>query len=375
MLEYLKWRGDLSMAASPFNAIDALIFSQLSYLHFSDALGDGAAPLRAAARKLDQLQREPGNTKAVAARHDLLEAARKSARFGGLTVSNCADRFDSVKGMQFAAVTFDLPDGSHVLAYRGTDATVVGWREDFNMSFSCPVPSQSEAVAYLGFVASRITGPLILCGHSKGGNLALYAAACCEPSVRERITDVDLFDAPGLDAATLETDGYQAALPKVRCYVPQTSIIGQLMGVPDTYTVVRSTAVGMSQHNPFTWALDGPRFATLPALDNTSRMMKATLDDFLRDSTPETRRLFVDTLFDAMGGDGVHTLSDVTGRWAETATTVFSTLRSLDTDTRKSALSVIGTLATSGMESARRLIADALEDATANKPQGNELKP
>ena len=375
MLEYLKWRGDLPMAVSPVNAIDALIFSQLSYLHFRDALGESAAPLRAAARKLDQMEREPGNTKAVTARHELLEAARKSTRFGGLTVSHCADRFDPVKGMQFAAVTFDLPDGAHVLAYRGTDATVVGWREDFNMSFACPVPSQSEAAAYLETVAALTVGPLMLCGHSKGGNLALYAAASCGASVRERITEIDLFDAPGLDAATLETAGYQAALPKVQCYVPQTSIIGQMMGVPETYTVVRSTAVGMNQHNPFTWALDGPRFATLPALDSTSRMMKATLDDFLRDSTPETRRLCVDTLFNAMSGDNVHTLSDVADRWAETAGTVFNALRSLNTDTRKSALSVIGTLASSGMESARRLIADVLDDAAGNKPQGNEPKP
>jgi len=356
MIDFIKWRGDLSYGVSPPCEIDALIFAQFSYLHFRDALGERSASLTEAARAVEKLPREPGGPQATADRHALLKAARASARFGRLTVGHCEDLFVPFRNMQFAAVTFSLPDGSHMLAYRGTDATVVGWREDFNMASDCPVPSQTEALRYLEEVAAATTGALRLCGHSKGGNLAMYAAACCGPAVRRRIADVYLFDAPGLDNATLATDGYREALAKVRCYIPQSSVIGRLMGVPEAYTVVRSTALGIAQHNAFTWALNGPRFATLPALNKSSLLMKATMDEFLQSSTAETRRAFVDTLFSVLGAGNAHTLGDLAGRWADTASALWQSIRALDPATRKAVLSVVSSLASSGVENARKLL-------------------
>lgn len=364
MLEYMKWRGDLSLNVAPMNEIDMLIFTQLSYLHFCDVLGSQGAPLRAAARLVEAIPREPGNAQIVADRHTLLAAAVESERFGDLTVGHCDDLFDPARAMQFAAVTFDLPDGSHVVAYRGTDATVVGWKENFNMSFACPVPSQSEAVRYLNEVAAATVGSLRLCGHSKGGNLAVYAAACCTPAVRERISRIDLFDAPGLDNATLMSEGYRLVLPKVSAYVPQTSIIGRLMGVPEHYTVVRSTVTGMSQHNTFTWALNGPHFDTLPTLDNTSKLIKATMDDFLTDSTPEKRQLLVQTLFDVLGAANTHTFGEMADRWTDTAGALWDAVWKLDGPTLKAVLSIVGSLASSGADSAKKFIA-AYRDQSA----------
>jgi len=364
MLEYVKWRGDLSLNVAPMNEIDLLIFTQLSYLHFCDVLGSQGAPLRAAARLVEAIPREPGNVQIVTDRHTLLAAVAESERFGNLTVSHCEDLFDPARAMQFAAVTFGLPDGSHVVAFRGTDATVVGWKENFNMSFACPVPSQSEAVRYLNDVAAATVGPLRLCGHSKGGNLALYSATGCTTEVRERITHIDLFDAPGLDNATLATEGYRSVLPKVSAYVPQTSIIGQLMGVPEHYTVVHSTVTGMGQHNTFTWALNGPRFDTLPALDNTSKLIKATMDDFLIDSTPEKRQLLVQTLFDVLGAANTHTFGEMADRWTDTAGALWDAVWKLDGATLKAVLSIVGSLASSGADSAKKFIA-AYRDQSA----------
>ena len=369
MLDFVKWRGDLPLTDVPFCELDALIFTQLSYLHFRDALGGGTSPLRVAARRVEAIPCEPGNPQIVADRHTLLREAAASERYGKLTVSRCEDLFDAARGMQFAAVTFDLPDGSHVIAFRGTDATVVGWREDFNMSFACPVPSQSEAVRYLTETAAATTGPLTLCGHSKGGNLAIYSAACCGAAVRDRVRNLYLFDAPGLDQATLSTEGYQAVLPRVRCYLPQTSIIGRLMGVPGTFTVVRSTVNGMAQHNTFTWALNGPRFETLPQLDNASMLIKATLDDFLTDSTPEMRQLMVDTLFKVLGAANTHTFGEMAERWTDTAGALWDAVWGLDNATLKAVLSVVGNLASSGMESAKRFLNAKRETASLPDPQ------
>ncbi len=368
MLEYLKWRGDLPFTASPLGEVDMLVLSQLSYLRLRDALGGEAAPLRAAAAAVEGVPLENGNAQLVAQRRALLAAAAASERFGSLWAMACEDVFDPAREMQFAAVTFALPGEAQVLAFRGTDATLVGWREDFNMSFACPVPAQTEALRYLSVVAAQTRGPLYLCGHSKGGNLALYAAALCAPQVRARIAGIYLFDAPGMNTETAASAGYAQALAAVRCYVPQTSMIGRLMRVPEAYTVVRSTAAGMAQHNVFTWALDGPRFATLPALDNASRLIKATLDDFLAGSTADTRRLFVETLFGVLGAAGVQTFGELAWRWSESASAVWGAVRGLDPQTRKAVLTVVGSLASSGMESAWRWFADG--GKTPPKAQG-----
>ena len=362
MREYMKWRGDLPLTAAPLCEIDALIFSQLAYLRFQDALGTATVPLQAAARLVEEKPREPGNAQVVTDRHTLLSQAIASARFTDLPVKFCDDRFDAARDMQFAAVTFALPDGAHLIAYRGTDATLVGWREDFNMSFSCPVASQTEAVRYLNEVAEQTTGALYLCGHSKGGNLAMYAASLCDKA-RERIAGIYLFDAPGMDATIAGSDGYREALGKTCCYIPQTSIIGQLMLVPDRCTVVRSTATGMGQHHVFTWELDGPRFATLPTVDKTSKLMKATVDDFLVDSTPEMRKQFVDTLFSVLGAANTHTLGEMAERWTDTAGAIWNALWALNTPTFKAVQAVVKTLAASGMESAIKLISSEHQES------------
>ncbi len=358
LADYVKWRGDLSFVAAPLCEVDLLILSQLAYLHFGDVTEDGAITFHTAASLLEKLPTEPGNSQTVANRHRLLEALADTKRFGGLTILHCEDRFDPELHMQFAAVTFLLPDGSPVIAYRGTDATVVGWREDFNLSFSSPVPSQVEAVRYLQAAIQGTRGGLCLCGHSKGGNLAMYTAAYCEPQERERITDVYLFDAPGQDNATLALAGYREALLKARCYVPQSSVIGRLMGVPETYRVVHSHALGISQHDVFTWVLDGPHFETLPTLDRASRLTKATMDEFLRGSTPETRKLFIDTLFSALGAGSALTMSVAASRLPDTASALWAALRAMDLPARKAMLSVLSTMATSGVESAKRLLTD-----------------
>ena len=362
MLDFIKWRGDLPFRVSPLGEVDALIFSQLAYLHFRDALGVGGMPVRAAEKQVEAIPYESGNAQVVADRHALLRLAAQSERYGHLTVAYCEDRFDVQREMQFAANAFTLPDGSHMLAFRGTDATLVGWRENFNMSFACPVPSQTEAVRYLEMVASQTAGVLRLCGHSKGGNLAMYAAACCTPAVRDRIADVYLFDAPGLNAATVETNGYRAMQPHVHCYKPQTSVIGMLMQVPQVYTVARSTATGIAQHNVFTWALDGPQLATLPELDHASRLIKDTLDDFLTDSTPAVRQLFVETLFTVLGAANTHTLGEMADNWTGAAGALWGAVRTVDPATRKAVYSVVSTLASSSVDSImKRLGADREE--------------
>ena len=331
---------------------------------------------------VEALPRESGSPQVSAQRHALAQQAAGSARFGALTLRFCEDAFDEAREMQFAAVNVLLPDGSGVIAFRGTDATIIGWREDFNMSHACPVPSQTQAEQYLLSVAAAGRGKLYLCGHSKGGNLALYAAARCGAAIRARTAGVYLFDAPGFPARFTQGAGYRASLPSVHCFVPQTSIIGQLMSVPEAQTVVSSSASGIGQHNVFTWALDGPRLAVLPGVNNASRILKGALDEFMAESTDDMRRQFVDALFAILGASGARTFAQMGERWTGTAGALLGAAWDLDPITRKALLSAVGSLASNGVESAMRWIsaerdagkATADGDAALNALPGGEIK-
>ncbi len=359
LLEYLPWRGDLTLESAPLCPVDVLILTQLSYLRFQNALGgQTGVTLSKAAPMIEAALPEFGNAQIVADRHQLLRDAAASARFGGLIVMDYAERLDDASDMQFAAVTFALPGGSLAVAYRGTDATLVGWREDFNMSFQCPVPAQSEAVGYLERVAGAHGGKLLLCGHSKGGNLSMYAAARCGAAARARIPDGYTFDGAGLDQETLASDGFAQTSGLIRSYVPQTSIIGRLMGAPEPYTVVHSRASALMQHNTFTWEVLGPGFITLPETNNSSRLIKATLDDFLHDSTPEMRRVLVDTLFGLVETSKAQTIGDLRREWATSAITIFTATRGVDPATRKALAGLASTLFASGAESVKDLLMD-----------------
>ena len=372
MTDYITWRGDLTFMQQSFGEIDALILTQLSYLHFADVLADGERrTLRELTPLIEAQPREPGKDSVIEDRHALLLRAANCVRFGDLLISDAEDVFDMERDIQFAAMLVSLPNGVRVVAYRGTDSTLVGWREDLNMSFECPVPAQAEAVRYIERVAAAYNGRIQLCGHSKGGNLAVYSAACCLDTTRERIDAVYSFDGPGLDGSTLASPGYRAALPKVRHFVPQTSVIGMLMGVPERYTVVHSTTYSLKQHNTFTWELDGPRFVALPRVDAASRFIKATLDDWLKDSTRETRKVFVETLFDVLEASNARTLKEMRASWSSTAAALWSATSTLDPSTRKVIVTVASSLFASGMETAKDFLTRA-GDAGKPLPPGKE---
>lgn len=354
--EYLKWRGDIALDYDGLNAVDALVFSQLSYLHLGEAApGQDGLTLGTLMPRMDGVPMEPGNPQTAQNRREIGLLAANSRRMGMLAMEDYEDVFQPADEKQFAAFTLLLPDGSRYVNYRGTDATIVGWREDFNMSFECPVPAQQAALDYLNRLAARTHGPLYLGGHSKGGNLAVYAGASCDESVRRRLRAVYTFDGPGLDEATTQSEGYRQLRPLIQRYVPQTSIIGMLMCSDAPCTVVHSVASGLSQHDTFTWEVEGAGFLTLPATNTTSRFMNQTIDEWLKISTKEMRATFVDALFDVMDATNARTLSELRQNLPATLSAMLTATRSIDAPTRKVLVSVATSLLSSGAASAAKL--------------------
>lgn len=317
ILDYLRWRGDLPFRQVPPGEVDALVLSYLSYMLYEgiveEALpGEGVRLADAAAALLARAERER-NSMSYSIRDDarLLTLLRESERFGGVRLTGYVNRVDREAEKQFSAVTCLLEDGTALIAFRGTDDTVVGWKEDFNMSFETAVPSQLEAVSYTQQVAKALDGPLILGGHSKGGNLAAYAGIFAQDDVRGRIRAVYNFDGPGFNEAVIASPAFEKVDMRVHTYVPQSSVIGILLWHHEPFTVVRSDRVGVFQHNVFSWQVMGGLFVTLSARTSNSYFADDTVKRWLKSLTPELRRQTIDGIYAVLRMSNGQNISDL----------------------------------------------------------------
>ena len=334
LFDYLDWRGELSLAQSPFNPVDNLLLSTLSYApldHLVDREGTG---LWAAAERWEAAggvwpprpERGWGEFREEVLR--LFGALARAPRFSGLMLRDWVSHLDAGTEEQFAALTIDTGDGARFVSYRGTDSTLVGWKEDFNMSYQTPVPAQRSAAEYLFDALRRWGGPLRLGGHSKGGNLAVYAAAACRTP--DRLLAVYNNDGPGFCAGAVDEAGYEAVRGRIHTFVPQSSVVGMLLDHEEDYTVVRSDQSGLFQHSPFSWQILGPGFVEVERVTDASRFVSRTLKEWVASLTPERREQFVDLLFEVLGASGAQTMAELSEGGLQAAAAGLRRLRALD---------------------------------------------
>jgi len=295
--DYLAWRGEFGFDISPWNEIDALAIAVLSYLDFHGTDHELGWTL-AEAKRLELIRKNEATS--YEDRKDLFEAAADSLRLGGIRMHHFIAITDEKQELQFSATCYDLPDGTLCIGFRGTDGTFVGWREDFNMSYQTVVPAQEAALFYLEKAAEMDSRPIRLVGHSKGGNLAAFAAACCSREIQDRVQEIYSFDGPGMAPSVFSSEGYQRIVGKIHSYVPQTSIVGMMMEYHRNYTVVKSSASGMAQHDPLTWQVYGPHFETVEKIDGNAEVISDTLHGLLDKTNRQERARMVDTLFDLL---------------------------------------------------------------------------
>ena len=313
MLDYLAWRGDIEFTQMPVNPVDALIFSTLSYIQFEDIVPDNpfqSISLQEAAAGLFSLA-DPVARVRVKKDLELLKAVAESARFDNIRMSFYRSILIPEEDTQFAAVTIFLEDGSAYIAFRGTDNTLTGWKEDFNMSFQSSIPAQHLALSYMQEFAEVHAIPLWMGGHSKGGNLAVYAAAKCGQLLQKRIVEVYSQDGPGFSTDMMDNPGYRSILPKVRSYVPQSSVIGMLLEHEEPYTIIRSNQIGIMQHDPYSWMVMGANFLQVEQLTADSRFLDRTFKNWLSNMTKEERSEFFDTVFALLESTGAEQASEI----------------------------------------------------------------
>ena len=322
VFDYVGWRGDLSFGQSGICEVDGLIFSILSYIDFAGIVPSEIHGVRKPLALLTVTKRylkahSGGDVPAMGlilsreiAR--LLVKASKTRRFG-LTSPICyVNKICDTEEKQFSAIAFLLENDDVFIAFRGTDDTIVGWKENFNMSFIYPVPAQKEAVAFLEYVASKTTGRIYLGGHSKGGNLAVYAGVKAKKETQSRIERIYSNDAPGFDSAFIGGADYRSMSEKISTFLPQSSVVGMLLEHEESYTVIKSKSAGILQHNGFSWEVMGNKFIYLDSISENSRVLDRNMKNLLSGMSRDERERFVDSLFAALESKtGAKTLTEL----------------------------------------------------------------
>ena len=227
----------------------------------------------------------------------LLQQAANSTRFGSVRLFRYVESFQEQQEQQFSATTFLLDNDTAYVAFRGTDNTLVGWKEDFNMSFQSEVPSQTAAAAYLQEFSALSIHHILVGGHSKGGNLAVFAAVKAPPVLQARIQAVYNNDGPGFCSDILHSVAYYQILHKVHTFVPEASIVGMLLEHEEDYQVIASTQHGFLQHDPYSWCVNGADWYYLPETSSTSQRLDVSLKHWIASMQPAERERMVDTIF------------------------------------------------------------------------------
>lgn len=316
--DYVTWRGDLSFAERPLTELDNLVLCQLSYIDMSSVFPSGEIiSLRdVIAALLDR----GGITTLVAdgvEKHEeytaFAKAAAASRRFGTLLLSHYEDILDSAQQIQFSAVTFRISKDTSYIAFRGTDDSLVGWKEDFMLSFE-KIPAQEEALSYL----NRVMEPgmhYYIGGHSKGANLALYASCLLPEESLQQVLHVYLNDGPGLCPDVLDTSVISRINPIATKIVPEYDVIGKIFEMPiSDNRIVKSSARGILQHGILTWELSDGQLDLVPTNAPGSIWIGQVLDQWIGGvPNVEDRRTFIDDLFGAIGAGGVSTFNELSG--------------------------------------------------------------
>lgn len=337
ILDYLKEYGDYSLAEKPFNDVDSLVLCQFVYLKFDGMVPgpgeeSGAVSVQELAvhKDYDHLYADERYRKDNTA---LFQKVYKSRRFGNMRLRNYVNQVAQDQETQFSAIVFGLSDGTTYVAYRGTDESIVGWKEDLNLAFSEPVPGQRMSVSYLEQAAQMISGNFYVGGHSKGGNLAVYASMNCSAGVRERIDRIYDHDGPGFRPEVRQNSAYEEIADRIHKTVPRSSCVGMLLYTEENYKVVESKTIGLAQHNPYTWLIRGDSFKVVEEIRAGRKFMDQALNEWILSLEQEQMHTFVDTLYHVVQASETDNLIDFTANGLKSIHKIGMALKEVDRDT------------------------------------------
>lgn len=336
LIDYIKWRGDLELQVDEFNEVDGAILARFSYFPFDTLIEKDQVvsirdlSIRFMGKDINKLQiLWPDDV-------DLFPTMGMSNRFGELMAGHFVKVFDQAEEKQFAAISVFLPDNSVYISFRGTDNSIVGWKEDFNMSFKSHMSSQISAKEYVQKISEIYPDKKIrVGGHSKGGNLAVYSAIFSSEDIKERILKVYNFDGPGFCEDIIECEEYNKIIDKVYTYIPKSSIIGRLMNHKEENIVVESVEKGIMQHDIYSWQVICTKFIEAESLTNSSNFIDKTITAWLADVEPKKRELVIDAIFDILYQTNEQTFKEIKSNIFENTKIMVKSYQKLDPETKK----------------------------------------
>ena len=344
IFDYIQWRGDLSLSKDEFNEIDNLILSRFSYFPFDEIIKENEV---VTIKELSKRFKEKDVSNMPILWEDdvnLFPVMGQSKRFGEMKVTKYVNKINVEQEKQFSAITVIMPDDTIYVSYRGTDNTVVGWKEDLNMIFKSHIPSQIDAVKYLNEVAEEYPNKLRIGGHSKGGNLAVYAAIFANEAIKDRIINIYNNDGPGFNDEIIETKEYKEMIEKVKTYIPQDSIFGRLLNHEEKYTVVKSTEKGVMQHDLYSWQLLGNKFVYLKEVTNGSNFIDKSIKDWFEQIDMDKREQVIDIVFRVINSTNAETFSELRTHWFANAKILINSYKLVDPESKKMILETISAL-------------------------------
>ena len=342
IIDYVKWRGDLSLAKSEFNEIDSLILNRFSYFPLESLIKEGEI---VTIKELSKRFIKNGKENLKILWEDdavLFPEIGESKRFEKMLVVENVNKMEKKLEEQFSAVTIILPDNTIYVSFRGTDNTLIGWKEDFNMSFKSHLKSQIDAKNYLENIATKYPDKKIrLGGHSKGGNLAVYAAVFANSDVKNRIINVYNNDGPGFHEDITNTEEYKNTIKKVITYIPQDSIFGMLLNHEEKFIVVQSIQKGVMEHDVYSWQVIGKNFVVLSEVTNGSKFIDKTIKNWLNNLDLHTREQVIDIVFEIINSTEANTFKELKLSLMKNARIILSAYSRIGNEDKKMIMTTI----------------------------------
>ncbi len=338
IIDYLKESGDEKMDERAFCDVDSLILSQFSYLKFDEIVPSVGNERAVSLREIEahpEFEKLFSDERYAKDNRALFDAMRKSKRFGRMKVNFHVNIIDSAWELQFSATTCLLENGPVYVVFRGTDETLVGWKEDFNMAFITPIPAQEKALQYLNCVTDLFAGKFIVGGHSKGGNLAVYASMHCKESAKDRILRIYSHDGPGFREEIFQSEEYASVRDRIHKLLPHSSMVGMLLQQQEAYEVVDCKSVGLLQHDPFNWLIDGYDFKRTDRLGIGAKIMDEGLNQWVSSLNQEQLQGFVETLYGVVEAANIKTLLDLNADRRKHANAIITAIKDMDDESKE----------------------------------------
>lgn len=339
IIDYIKEYGKYSFLELPLNEVDSLVLSQMVYMNyepFVPGMKERNRPV-----SIQSIYEHPDRERILddywyrESNMQLFCTAAQSVRFGTLKMNYYVNVINPESETQFSAMTFVLEDKNVYIAFRGTDATLVGWKEDLNLAFSKPLRSQQLAVEYMERVAAYIGGNFYMGGHSKGGNLAVYAAMNCSDITRNSLLQVYNHDGPGFRPEIRQSGKYEEVAERIHKFVPRSSVVGMILEDHEDYELIESRSIGAFQHNVYSWKIKEDHFVRVESRTASNLFRDRTLNEWILSLTEEEAHSFIDTFYNVVTASSANSIFEFGTDWKKCITGMVEAAKEVDEDTRK----------------------------------------